>query len=96
MADPAGAVLPSASPVLSATGGEETHILTAPEMPAHNHSFQVNTEGFPDGGYDTGGSYKYWNYWRPERVNIPTSTSGGNLPHNNMQPYFALNWIIKY
>jgi len=96
MADPSGAALPSASPAFGETAGEETHVLTADEMPAHSHSFQVNTEGFPDGGYDTGGSYKYWNTLRPERSNIYTTISGGNLPHNNMQPYFALNWIIKY
>lgn len=96
MADPSGAVLASASPPFCETGGEEKHVLAADEMPAHNHSFQVNTEGFPDGGYDTSGSYKYWNTWRPERSNIYTTTGGGNVPHNNMQPYFALNWIIKY
>jgi len=96
MADPSAAVLQSATVVLGATGGEETHLLIEGEMPAHNHYFQVNTLGYPDGGGDTGGSYAYWNYWRPERSNIYTTTSGGNLPHNNMPPYFALNWIIKY
>jgi len=81
---------------VGATAGEDYHLLTAPEMPTHRHSFQVNTEGYPDGGGDTGGSYKYWNEWRSGRSTIYTTYAGSDSAHNNMPPYMTLNWIIKY
>lgn len=95
MADPAGEVL-SATVDLAAAGGEERHQLIPAEMPSHNHSFTVNDNGWPDGGNDTGGDYQYWNTLWASNATIQTSQAGGNAPHNNMPPFFALNWIIKY
>ncbi len=59
----------NASHEVNSTGGEETHTLRESEMPAHNHSFRVNTETYDGGthihslrGYvttDTGGAHTH-------------------------------------
>jgi microcystin-dependent protein len=97
MADPGATVLAHSNAVLGATDGEERHQLSEPEMPWHNHTFDVNTDGFPDGGADTHSTYyEYWNRYHTPWDTIGTSYRGSSWPHNNMPPYIALNWIIKY
>jgi microcystin-dependent protein len=95
MADPTATVLAHSDAVLGATDGEERHTLTNAEMPAHNHNFPVNKEGCPDGGMDKCG-YQYWSNNWPANVNQSTNYQGSSQPHNNMPPYVALNWIVKY
>jgi microcystin-dependent protein len=96
MADPLGTVLQYSSRVLGATSGEEAHVLTYNEMPSHRHSFTVNREGCPDGGYDRNCGYYYWTNLWPDDSTRYTTYEGSNWAHNNMPPYIALNWIIKY
>ncbi|MDW5597650.1 tail fiber protein [Conexibacter stalactiti] len=75
--------------VLGQRGGEVMHALTVDEMPAHAHYF---TKGIQYTSVPVGG---------PDSFNIPgigfgaTQSAGGNVPHNNMQPYLALNAWIK-
>ncbi|MGB6856116.1 MAG: tail fiber protein [Terracidiphilus sp.] len=88
-------------------GGEEQVTLTINTMPAHNHNFSgaaqnANAER-PDAGAalanvytgtGTGDSY-YAPSTTPEPLN-PSSltTTGGNQPHTNLQPFLAVNWCI--
>ena len=74
-------------------GGEEMHQLTEAEMPSHSH--QVEIEGwdffYSQGGYDGfSGPQEF-----PTTSQEETSFEGGDQPHNNMQPYMALNYMMK-
>lgn len=75
---------------LGQTGGEENHILTAGEMPAHNHDIYVDK--------NTGLTGQN-NFYPVNFIQVASnyvdknvcSTSGGNQPHNNMPPYLVVN-----
>lgn len=70
-------------------GGEEEHKLTIAEMPSHKHSMTVLSNGSPS------------NFTPVLRGNASSTTiknteeTGGNQPHNNMPPYYALYAIQK-
>lgn len=65
--------------------GEETHVLSTAEMPAHVHSIGISQGPASPGGSGTllvtGGS-------------INTGSTGGDGAHNNLQPLMGLNYII--
>jgi hypothetical protein len=68
--------------------GEEQHVLTEPEMPSHNHQtyFEPTQAG---GGPTIDGVVG------PEGAVTPTSDTGGDQPHNNMQPTVFAYAFIK-
>lgn len=71
-------------------GGEEMHQLTEEEMPSHSHDLPKQESSSCCGNgfyYRTNVSYAVEPY--------PVSEAGGDQPHNNMQPYMALNYMIK-
>jgi microcystin-dependent protein len=79
--------------------GEEKHVLTNPEMPSHSHPVNVASQGSDCGGdcpafgtttYSKLNADKNGNIWQAYASNV-----GGNQPHNNMQPFYVLSYIIK-
>lgn len=73
---------------LGATGGEEEVTLTIEEMPAHTHN-TLNIAIAAEGSSISVPSTATPTY------RAPTSSTGGGQAHNNMQPYVALNFIMK-
>ncbi len=94
MTDPTGLVLSANKPLLGQTGGEERHVSTLDETAPHSHPQELPTGA-------TGGSFGTWGFnnttgsGATPSVSPPTGTAGGGKPHNNMQPWIALNWLIK-
>jgi len=88
---------------LGETAGEQTVTLLQTEMPAHSHTAQASTG--PDSTTPTpnawaSGQKGFGNFYAPSGNNntqmnpFALSIAGGNLPHNNMQPFLGLMFII--
>ncbi len=68
-------------------GGEEVHILQTQEMPSHNHGgIPYPWAPYGGGGFSRGGN---------TIGSTVSAETGGNLPHNNLPPYYALLYICK-
>lgn len=91
--------------------GWETHTLTIPEMPTHNHT--VTDRGHEHlikwGAKIAPGTSSYERsaqvgnelesvtpHTRLAQTGIKIDNSGSNSPHNNMQPFRVANFIIKF
>lgn len=80
-------------------GGETAHTVSMSELPAHTHFAAGNTtapnQGSPAGNYWAGvaGSFSTS---PPDGVMNQASITllGGSQPHQNMQPYLVVNFII--
>jgi microcystin-dependent protein len=74
---------------LGGSGGEERHALTSAENGAHTHLTNIYTSGGSVSANIAGPS-------AVGNVNITTSSSGSGEAHNTMQPWIAVNKIIKW
>ena len=78
------------------TGGEYKHKLSINEMPNHSHSYQAHNERVAGDNISMAGtdiSAADCRNWNKNKV---TASSGNGDAHNNMPPYWALTYIIKY
>lgn len=90
---------------LADVGGEEAHQLTVPELAIHTHIQNAHTHvvGSASFTYATGAGgpvYSATNApgnspWTSGSTTPTNQNTGGNTPHNNMPPFFAVNFIIK-
>jgi microcystin-dependent protein len=88
--------------VVGGIGGTESVTLTVSNYPAHNHSFLASSQNSntnqPAGNAIGGGpaafsaSTSVAGQLTPQTITLAT---GGSQPHENRQPYLAMNWIIS-
>jgi microcystin-dependent protein len=85
-------------------GGAETNTLLVTQLPIHTHAANSNGVGAgnsssPVGNYwGLDGSGQFGNYAASSdgQMNAATiETAGGSQPHENRQPYLAINYIIS-
>lgn len=83
----ANVVTDNKADIIGGIGGEEEHSLTANENGPHRHGLALASAGSSAGEYQRvyqGGS------------DVQTALSGNGAPHNNLQPWIACNWIMRY
>lgn len=108
--DASGVHLGTAKPTLASSGGEENHTLSSTEMPSHSHGVTdpghvhgllegqatlIQGTGAPQASvmiYE--GSYFSLNT-DTHTTGISINNAGSGGAHNNLQPYLALNYIIR-
>jgi microcystin-dependent protein len=89
--------------ILAGRSGEETHIITIPEMPNHNHGGGAHAHGYGrhDGSVQSGSSGTY----NAVALNLMSDTTagsgvivsaqGGGGGHENVQPTVFVPYIVK-
>ncbi len=90
---------------LGQKGGNETVTLTTNEIPAHSHPVTATTNAnsgpagdtLPNGNFlAEGNSYNSASnaQMNANAVQVTLGNAGGSQPHNNIQPYTCINFII--
>ncbi len=90
---------------LAEEGGVEAVTLTVPQIPAHSHTPMANSGGTT--GKKSSPANAVWNNNGQNQYDVgPAGTlnamranavqpTGGSQPHDNMQPYLVVNFIIR-
>lgn len=84
-------------------GGTESVTLSTAQMPAHNHNANCSggtgNAGTPAGNYwstdPAGATAAYNENGGAAMAAGAIGTTGGSLPHDNMSPFVAVNFIIS-
>src|SRR5262249_35089014 len=87
--------------VLGERAGEESHVLTLPEIPSHSHVARAHagngTSASPVGllpTRDPSGTPHYGAGPDAALAVDAIGLTGSDQPHNNMQPYLVINFCI--
>ena len=86
---------------LGESGGSASVTLAEAQMPGHSHAATVYSrpgDQADPAGHSLAGSGERNVYTPPQNLTImganAVTAAGGSQPHNNMQPFLALNFII--
>ena len=86
--------------ILAETGGAEQVTLTTQQIPAHSHALAASTATASSrsavGGVPAALPAEVaWSSAAADEPMSLTSAAGGSQPHDNMQPYLGLSFIIS-
>ena len=81
--------------LLGTTGGEENHVLTVAELAPHVHKQSVDNTYNPSAGGVAGRYADNNTGGNSSTVGLDTGSTGSGAGHNNMQPWVAVNYLIR-
>lgn len=87
--------------VIGQQGGVESVTLNISQIPVHNHLFQCNSTlqgstATPNNNTVGGGKDAFRTTPPVTPMNQSMlASAGGSLPHENRQPFLAMNWVIS-
>lgn len=79
--------------VLGTLGGEKKHLLTVPELPKFKPTFSMAI--FLERFNRSGTNQRYYTNAGVNQGTLDINEIGGDIPHNNMQPYLVTLFVKK-